>query len=324
MHPRIDPRRRFRPFHRLVLSFKALLAPELIAVESAQEWMQVRKMVRSCKELTSGELGPLHAFYIGMFGVRYRTPEGTRVLWPNQFVWLLEQGLFKWQDHVSWGLSRENIRDKSKADEFAKLVALGQVALFVVQSVVRTVKGLPLAPFESMTLSYIPLFGVTYFFWWTKPKDVETPSEIDLPDMTEAQTHIFESMAVTRDFDSEGTPRQMSYWVIWYLTPRIFEKIEKERLIELAAQGTIERQRMTEEGRPILQRARPLSWKSAGEVVISHWDPDLYHSKSWPATCLFGVSQNNENGLISMAHLLVELCNIFAASDPSPKLRNMC
>ena len=101
-HPRVDKRKRFRVLHKLALTLKAFIAPEVIAVEGAQEWTQARRLVKSCAAATNGEFRLIHAFYVGMLGIRYRTSDGTRVLWPNQFAWLLEQGLFRWADHAQW------------------------------------------------------------------------------------------------------------------------------------------------------------------------------------------------------------------------------
>ena len=120
-------------------------------------------MVKNCAGLTGGRLKLVHAFYIGMLALKYRTPRGERVIWPNQYTWLLEQGLINWDDHILWGLSEDNIRDKSNADGTAKLLVLGQVSWFVVQSIMRLAHALPLSQLESMTLSYIPLFAITYF-----------------------------------------------------------------------------------------------------------------------------------------------------------------
>lgn len=161
----------------------------------------------------------VHAFYIGMLALRYRTPQGEKVIWPNQYTWLLEQGIIDWDNHALWGLSEENLRDKSNADGTAKLLALGQVSWFVAQSIMRRVHNLPLCPLEAMTLSYVPLFAITYFFWWVKPKDILTPSVIDLPDMHSAQKSMFESMSISTAFDNEGIGKQDSTWTVWYLTP---------------------------------------------------------------------------------------------------------
>ncbi|KAE9970208.1 hypothetical protein BLS_005012 [Venturia inaequalis] len=189
-------------------------------------------MVKDCESMTSGGLQMVHAFYIGMLALRYRTELGERVIWPNQYRWLLEQRIVEWRDHTSWGLSQENIKDKSNADWNVKLFAFLQVSWFVAQSIMRTTHNLPLAQLETMTLSYVPLFAVTLFFWWTKPKDILYPSVIDLPEMCAEQKTVFESMAVSNDFDEENLGKQGSIWAIWTLTPRVFEKEAKDKAMQ--------------------------------------------------------------------------------------------
>ncbi|KAI4747790.1 hypothetical protein E4T50_01874 [Aureobasidium sp. EXF-12298] len=83
-----------------------------------------------------------------------------------------------------------------------------------------------------MTLSYVPLFAVAYLYWWTKPRDIDTPSEIYLPKMTPEQYTVFESLALDDQFDNEGTSEQDSIWGIWALTPRLFEKEALDRARE--------------------------------------------------------------------------------------------
>ncbi|KAL9034767.1 MAG: hypothetical protein Q9180_005225 [Flavoplaca navasiana] len=191
-------------------------------------------MVKECKEITGVSLKLVHAFYIGMLALRYPIPRGNRIIWPNQYTWLLRQGLISWDDQDQWGLSEENIRDKSNADGTAKLIPPGQVFRFVAQSIVRPVHHLPLAQLESMILSYVPLFAITSLFWWIKPKDVLTPSIVELPEMSEEQRASFESMAVSHAFDDEGIGNQGSLWSIWSLTPRVFKKEAEDRSVQEA------------------------------------------------------------------------------------------
>ena len=241
IHPRVirGPRRRI--FHKLALFLKTIIAPEFIAVEGLQEWSQVRKTIERCEDVTKGEMKLAHdqAFYIGMLAVRYRTERGEKVIWPNQYQWLLKQRLTDWQTHQFWDLSEENIRDKSNADTIVKAFALLQVSWFVAQSVMRAAHDLPLSQLESMTLSYVPLFVVTSFFWWEKPKDVLTPSIVDLPIMSAEQKTTFENMSVDSTFDDEHTKQQDSWWNIWKLTPRVFEKEARDKALEGMAQHKI-------------------------------------------------------------------------------------
>ncbi|KAL8893205.1 MAG: hypothetical protein Q9192_005498 [Flavoplaca navasiana] len=293
IHPRVCKRPLIRVSHKIALFLKALIAPEFIAVEGLQEWSQAKGMVKECKELTGGSLKLIHAFYIGMLALRYPTPRGNRIIWPNQYTWLLRQGLISWDDHDQWGLSEENIRDKSNADGTAKLIAFGQVLWFVAQSIMWAVHHLPLAQLESMTLSYVPLFAITYLFWWIKPKDVLTPSVVELPEMSEEQRASFESMAVSHAFDDEGIGKQGSLWSIWSLTPRVFEKEAEDRSLQEARRLTQEAEVFTA---PRLKRATTLNEGTMAdytteETVVAHWDPEVYHSKVlWPLNCLFGAS----------------------------------
>lgn len=285
--------------HKFALFSKANIAPEFIAVGGLQEWAQAQRLVKDCTALTGGGLKFVHAFYIGMLALRYRTPRGERVIWPNQYTWLLQQGLIEWKDHEAWNLSEETIRDKSNADGTAKLLALAQVCWFAVQSIMRRAHTLPLSQLESMTLSYIPLFAITYLFWWVKPKDVLTPSIVDLPDMLEEQRATFESMAVSSVFDEEGLDKQGSLWSVWYLTPRVFEKEAEDKAWQ-EAQSRLSQQpdHIATRG---LERALNLEAKVSADllvagnppkkvVVVANWDPELYRSKILrPITCLFGA-----------------------------------
>ncbi|KAL8725211.1 MAG: hypothetical protein Q9166_007493 [cf. Caloplaca sp. 2 TL-2023] len=229
-----------------------------------------------------------------MLALRYRTTRGNRVIWPNQYTWLLQQNLIKWEDHEQWGLSEENIHDKSNADGTVKLLALGQVCWFAAQSIMRTAHNLPLAQLESMTLSYILLFAIVYLFWWIKPKDVLSPSIVDLPDMSEEQHATFESMAVSHAFDDEGNGNQDSLWSIWSLTPRVFEKEAEDKAMQEARDKLSEQHEIFT--KPRLKRATAfdettfIKLQNKG-TVVAHWDPKVYHSKIlWPINCLFGAS----------------------------------
>lgn len=275
-------------------------------MEGFQEWAQCRRMETDCAGLTNGGFRLIHAFFISMLALRYRTPNGDRVIWPNQYTWLLQQRVIIWEDHANWGLSLENIRDKSKADNAAKFIAFIQVFWFVAQCILRAAYHLPLSQLEAMTLGYIPMFVVTYFFWWDKPKDIRSPSIVELPDMSEEQRHVFESMAVSNKFDNEGMKDQVTLWNIWYLTPRVFEKEEEEKAIRNAqsqsaqrvakriakiqkdqGQGTSHGTIISEED---IQSLEDPQCKIQKETVLAQWDPRLYKSKRWPLTCLFGTS----------------------------------
>ncbi|KAE8447066.1 hypothetical protein EG329_011201 [Mollisiaceae sp. DMI_Dod_QoI] len=196
------------------------MAPEMVCLESLQEWVQARKMVRRTAGATDSGLKMIHAFYIGMLGIRYRTETGYRVLWPSQYAWLLNNGLIRWTDRDLWGLSMEIIKDKSKADGLVKLAALFQVSWFTLQCITRAAHNLPIAPLEAMTLAYVFVVILTYIFWWIKPKDIATASYVDLPEMTSEQWRVFESLAMENTYDNDDPNAKPSKNIAWYLVGR--------------------------------------------------------------------------------------------------------
>ncbi|KAJ5727764.1 hypothetical protein N7493_005584 [Penicillium malachiteum] len=294
IHPRVYKRESHATLHKLALFVKGIIAPEFIAVEGLQEWSQCRRMERECSAFSGGEFKFIHAFYISMLALRYRAPKGDRVIWPNQYTWLLTQGFIQWEDHSSWGLSLDDICDKSKSDSAAKLLALMQVIWFSAQCILRVAYSLPLSQLESMTIGYIPLFIVTYFFWWNKPKDIRSPSFVELPSMSEEQLQIFESMALSNKFDNEGTKDQVSYWNVWYLTPRVFEKEEEDRVMQVARTNIVEKMAKNQHPNTIPEQPytttvnemeahgveEQMNIRKRKEIVVARWDPDLYRSNS--------------------------------------------
>lgn len=213
------------------------MAPEMVCLESLQEWVQARKTVRRTADVTNGGLKLVHAFYISMLGIRYRTSTGYRVLWPSQYTWLLNKGLISWDDRDSWGLSEDYIKDKSKADGLVKLAALCQVFWFVLQCVTRSAHSLPIAPLEAMTLAYVFIVLLTYGFWWYKPKDIATVTFVDLPDMTSNQATVFESLAMENTYDVDFQGPDPPKNIAWYLIAR---DCNDDELLVMGAQEGLE------------------------------------------------------------------------------------
>ena len=158
----------------------------------------------------------------------------------------------------------------------------------------RSAHTLPLSQLETMILSYILLVAITYFFWWVKPKDVMTPSVIDLPDMLLGQRATFEAMAVSSAFDTEGIRKQDSLWTIWRLTPRVFEKEAQQKSLqvaELKAKQNDGDNLASHDTKQAVARESKVERTPAKKIVVAYWDPELYHSKIlWPIICLFGAS----------------------------------
>ncbi|KAK5086394.1 hypothetical protein LTR05_003562 [Lithohypha guttulata] len=196
------------------------LAPEMVCLESLQEYVQARKLTSRVACNTGNGLQLIHAYYIGMMGLRYRTAAGWNVLWPSQYAYLLKQKLVSWEDRSSWGLDIQTIRDKNKADGLVKLATLWQVVWFTLNCVTRKAKGVPIAPIEALTLAYVFVTILTYAFWWRKPKDIATASFVDLPVMNEIQRTAFESLSMETTYDTDEENWKPSKNIAWYLIAR--------------------------------------------------------------------------------------------------------
>ena len=75
-------------------------------------------------------------------------------------------------------ITRDEVWDRSKADLFAKAATIVQSAWLIISSIARAGSDLPLSPMETFTLAFIVSTVMSYFFWWRKPQNVETPVTI--------------------------------------------------------------------------------------------------------------------------------------------------
>lgn len=76
-------------------------------------------------------------------------------------------------------VSKRDIKDRSKSDWLAKLLAIGQVLFFIVSCAIRRAQSLPLTLFEVVTLSRAVCAIVTYAMWFKKPLDIGVPTVLD-------------------------------------------------------------------------------------------------------------------------------------------------
>lgn len=92
-------------------------------------------------------------------------------LLPRDVVSLIAEGLLT-------PPSEEEIKDRSKADSFSKLIVLVQTLWFVMQAIARHVEPLPITELEVATLAYTPPILGIYVCWWNKPLGVTQPIRV--------------------------------------------------------------------------------------------------------------------------------------------------
>ncbi|KAH7085218.1 hypothetical protein BKA63DRAFT_548398 [Paraphoma chrysanthemicola] len=79
-------------------------------------------------------------------------------------------------------ISKNFIRDKSKANSFAKLLVCVQACWFIAQTIGRLATRLPISLLEMNTLLHAVCCLLIYLAWWHKPLDIEEPYIIDTSD----------------------------------------------------------------------------------------------------------------------------------------------
>lgn len=70
-------------------------------------------------------------------------------------------------------LAYKDIVSFGKADAIAKVLLILQVSWFLITCILRHAQGLPLSLLEITTVAHAACTLLTYFLWWSKPKDVE-------------------------------------------------------------------------------------------------------------------------------------------------------
>lgn len=225
-----------------------------------------------------------------MMGIWYNSGNsaGYRTLWPGQYAWQLNNSLVSWQTHKEWGLAKEDISDKNKADGLVKQAALLQVICFTLQCITPVAHQHPLATLETMTLAYVFNALATYALWWEKPKDIITASFVDLPQMTADQWEKFENLAMENTYDVSDPNQEQSNAITWYVVPR---DCRDEEAVMMENQ-----EQQDPEENPSLPGSNPQQVEptmSVGEEdndVITEWDASLYMTRYWPLLCLLGAS----------------------------------
>ena len=145
--------------------------PEVVVAFAAEQWESACQSVTDFKRIGYQQWSMRHAFFADMGGFHLQAPDFPPFpVDSQQLLYLVDQ------KHIDFPeVDQHTIRDKNKADGFARAVTLLQMAWFTVQCIARAIQRLPLSTFELSTLAFIFCSLNMFFFWLHKPIDVETP-----------------------------------------------------------------------------------------------------------------------------------------------------
>jgi hypothetical protein len=161
-----------------------MLAPELCTCVAMTQFLEALIVLRKLDNLYERyQYHPRHwhrwklvnAFHYNMRGfvVRSKWPR-PRILKMKHLEAIVERD---WLRLIT--KSPDAIKDLSKNDGLAKIVALVQAFWLVAQVIGRIVNRLPVSPLEISAVAYVTCTAFTYLLWLEKPQDVNTAEVVD-------------------------------------------------------------------------------------------------------------------------------------------------
>ena len=154
----------------------ALLSPELVMLFACGQWASAQRSVADMHSLGYPDWTMVHAFYADMGGFLLHPPDCTSFpITAKQVHYLVQQRYLPMPE-----ITKKEIWDKSKADLFAKTVAGFQAAWLVTQVLARGIQHLSITLLELSTVALITCTGAALFFWFNKPLNVETSTNLKL------------------------------------------------------------------------------------------------------------------------------------------------
>jgi hypothetical protein len=129
-----------------------------------------------------------HSYYVAMGGLVLTTKSSSTAQMPSTVpriqVWsttdlaeVVEKSP-KIVDDLVPNLSKAEIKDKSKANGLGKLLVCCQASWFIIQSLARVCRGVPISLLELNTVAHSLCALLIYLLWWDKPLDIGEPTLI--------------------------------------------------------------------------------------------------------------------------------------------------
>jgi succinate dehydrogenase/fumarate reductase cytochrome b subunit len=157
-----------------------VLVPEYNLMAALEEFVTVRRLMAIASNRGKG-LTAAQAHLILMEGLQVRTAslenekesEKKILITSSNFMTAIEIS------EVNRLLpTKEDIKDRSKADFLGRFVTIVQILWFLVQVIARHVQGETVSLLEVSTLAYISLALISYGIYWRKPQGMSAPIRV--------------------------------------------------------------------------------------------------------------------------------------------------
>ncbi|KAA1473482.1 hypothetical protein DENSPDRAFT_277477 [Dentipellis sp. KUC8613] len=152
---------------KLFLAMSMLLMPEMMLVRVITEHIEARWIARQFNsQFPACSWTLADAYYVTMNGYILK----NEAIGHEDLLKLMQEGQI---DPVT--SDELSIRDRSKADSLAKLIACCQIIWLMIQCLARAIEGLPMSALELGTVGTAFMAVIAYGFQWHKPKDILRP-----------------------------------------------------------------------------------------------------------------------------------------------------
>ncbi|KAF8899780.1 hypothetical protein CPB84DRAFT_1836761 [Gymnopilus junonius] len=146
---------------------------QMIILWAMRQWFGARNLAHLWHEKGWTKT---HGYFVQMGGfMLYEGSAAQGVLSAERLRALYEDGQIDFPT-----ITEEEIKNRSKADAFAKTFVIGQTTWFIAQCLARGVQGLNLTELELVTVAFAFLNAFMYFLWWNKPLDVQSSAPVFL------------------------------------------------------------------------------------------------------------------------------------------------
>ncbi|KAF8460163.1 hypothetical protein BDZ91DRAFT_664718 [Kalaharituber pfeilii] len=153
-----------------------LLAPEYLLWQAIRQYLEARNICKRLAELPFKARDIEYSRLISVLIFSLRTADGygppVLQLKPEMVMKLVEFGVIAQHSDL---LKQEPIRDKSKADNLAKLLVCVQASWMIIQCIARKCTGLPVTLLEINAVMHVVCALFMYFLWLEKPQEANIP-----------------------------------------------------------------------------------------------------------------------------------------------------
>ena len=193
-----------------------ILAPELVTWVAWRQYASARKLQRLVEEhfkesnpvrkyegqsdlesaSTLSDWTLVHSFYAGMGGFAFTLDESLPFASNHPRLTITPRGmaLLAQCGHLP-DITKEEILDKSKADNLSKFISCLQAIWMLIQILGRVATNLPVTQLEVNTVAHILCAFLIYILWWHKPKLIAEPTKLN--ELQDICTYMYMSSKIS-------------------------------------------------------------------------------------------------------------------------------